>query len=112
MTHTVKFIKEGETWTVEVADGATLLEAARACEAPVHTLCHGIAACIQCKVRVVSGATAISAPEAIEKDRIGNLFHITGERLACQTKVHGEVVVEALDVRLPNKRRQLSRPPR
>lgn len=112
MPHLVKFIRKDETWTVEVEDGASLLEAARACEAPVHTLCHGIAACIQCKVRIIDGKDALSAPEALEKDRIGNIFHITGERLACQARVYGPVLVEPQDVRLPKKRRQLSRPPR
>ena len=108
--HTVRFIKGDQVWTVEVDDGDSLLEAARACKAPVHTLCHGIAACVQCKVRIIDGQDAISAPEALEKDRIGNIFHITGERLACQARVSGDVVVEALDVRLPKKRRRKAGP--
>lgn len=112
MAHLVKFTFEGNVWTVEVAEGDSLLEAARACEAPVHTLCHGIAACIQCKVVIVEGRDALSAPEPLEKDRIGNIFHITGERLACQARVLGPVVVECQQLRLPKKRRQLSTPPR
>lgn len=111
MSHKVKFVKDGESWEVEVETGDSLLDAARACEAPVHTLCHGIAACVQCKVRIVSGEAHLSAPESLEKDRIGNIFHLTRERLACQAKVSGEVVVEALPVRLPKKKRRRTWPP-
>lgn len=109
--HRVKFVQGDQTWEVEVAPGDSLLEAARACEAPVHTLCHGIAACIQCKVRIVEGDAHLSEPAALEKDRIGNIFHLTRERLACQAKVSGDVVVEALPVRLPKRKERLTRPP-
>ncbi len=104
--HSVRFLKDGSEWRVEVDAGRSLLEAAHLCDAPVHTLCNGIAACIQCLVRIVEGGEHLSPPEAIEKDRIGNIFHITGERLACQACVRGPVVVEALPVRLPKRSRR------
>ena len=47
MTHRVEFFQGDRTWTVDVAEGDTLLIAAHACEAPVHTLCNGIGACVQ-----------------------------------------------------------------
>ena len=102
----------GQEWTTHVEHGASLLDAARQCEAPVHTLCNGIGACIQCKIRVVKNTAALSDPNDLEKDRIGNVFHITGERLGCQALVYGDTVIEPLPVRLPKKRRRTSTPPR
>lgn len=105
-THSVEFVKGEQRWQVDVAPGTNLLEASRACGAPVQTLCHGIAACVQCKVRIIDGKQALSPPEGLEKDRIGNVFHITGERLGCQAKVSGDVIVEVLEARLPRRRRR------
>ncbi len=109
--HPVRFVQRGQSWEVEVEDGESLLEISRMCGAPVQTLCNGIASCIQCKVRVLEGSENLSEPASLEKDRIGNIFHITGERLACQAKVHGEVVVEVLPVRLPKRDRRPRVPP-
>ena len=104
--HRVIFRNSDGEWTTEVSTGANLLEASRQCAAPVHTLCNGIGACVQCKIKVIDGADALSRPDTLEKDRIGNIFHLTGERLGCQAKVYGDVTVEPLAVRLPKKRRR------
>lgn len=105
------FVQGELRWVAEVEAGESLLEAAHRVEAPVYTLCGGIAACIQCRVRILEGDTHLSPPGALEKDRIGNIFHITRERLACQARVSGDVVVEALPVQLP-KKKSPSRPVR
>lgn len=110
---TVRFIRttEGrdEEWVTEVAEGENLLEASRRVDAPVQTLCNGIASCIQCRVRIVEGDEHLSPPESLEKDRIGNIFHLTRERMGCQAKVYGDVVVEVLPVRLPRRSRRSKR---
>jgi ferredoxin len=102
--HTVEFFQGDRAWTVTVDEGESLLQAAHACEAPVHTLCNGIGACVQCKVRIEAGMDHLSRPNALERDRLGNIFHLTQERLACQSLVAGPVRVEALPVRLPRKK--------
>lgn len=107
----VTFVQGEHRWVAEVAPGDSLLEAARRVEAPVHTLCGGIAACIQCKVRVVEGEEHLTPPGPVERDRLGNIFHLTHERLACQARISGDVVVEALPVRLPRSKRRIGRPP-
>ncbi|MGK0362707.1 MAG: 2Fe-2S ferredoxin [Bradymonadia bacterium] len=104
-TFSVEFVKGEERWHVEVEPETNLLEASRVCGAPVQTLCHGIAACVQCKVRIIEGKEALSPPENLEKDRIGNTYHITGERLGCQARVRGDVIVEVLEARLPRRAR-------
>ena len=104
--HQVVFITEEERWETTAAEGESILKIAQRCGAPVQTLCNGIAACIQCKIRIVDGHKNLSEPDAIEKDRLGNIFHITGERLGCQTLVHGDVVLEPLAAKLPKRRRR------
>lgn len=106
---TVRFTQDGEEWTVDVEEGQSLLDAARVVEAPVQTLCNGIGACVQCRVRVVEGAENLSTPKALERDRIGNIFHITGERMGCQARVHGDVVVEVIPARLPRRSKRSKR---
>ena len=106
----VVFEVDGTEWKALAERGDTLLEVAQRCKAPVHTLCNGIGACVQCKVRVEKDEAQLSEPTALEKDRMGNIFHLTRERLACQTCVLGPITVNPLKPRLPKKRKNL-RPP-
>jgi len=103
--YSVRFVNSSGEWSVEVEHGTDLLEASRMCDAPVQTLCNGIGACVQCKVRVLENPENLSDPQTLEKDKMGNIFHITGERLGCQAKVEGPVVIEPLPARLPKKKR-------
>ena len=87
--HQVNFQQGEASWSVNVAEDTTIFDAASGAQAPVETLCHGIGACVRCKVRVVSGE--LTPPTPLERDKLGNIFHITGERLACQARVSGPV---------------------
>ena len=80
----VVFESDGTRWTATVKTGETLLDAAQKCGAPVHTLCNGIGACVQCRVKVEDNESSLSEPTSLEKDRMGNIFHLTKERMACQ----------------------------
>jgi ferredoxin len=100
----VTFERGEARWEYAAERGSTLLEAAHACEAPVDTLCHGIGACIRCKVILVEGE--LTEPTPLERDRLGNIFHLTGERLACQAKVCGDV---RLKLNEPRKRKRKMR---
>ncbi|MEE2757065.1 MAG: 2Fe-2S iron-sulfur cluster-binding protein [Myxococcota bacterium] len=108
---TVVFKNADGEWRTTVPEGSSLLDAAQACDAPVHTLCNGIGACVQCKVKVLENPDNLSTPESLETELIGNLYHITQERLGCQARVSGNVTIEPLPVRLPKKKRKF-RPPR
>jgi len=103
--HRVTFENAEGTWETDVPKDTSLLDAARRCDAPVQTLCNGIGACVQCKVRIIENPENLSVPETLERDLIGNIFHITKERLGCQAKVLGDVTVEPLPARLPKKKR-------
>ncbi len=83
---------QNKEWHVDAQNGTSLLEAARLIQAPVQTLCHGIGACVRCKVKVVSGQ--LGDITALERDKLGNIYHLTKERMACQAQINGNCVLE------------------
>ena len=98
----VTFKRGEEVWQTKAGSNQTLFEIARGCNAPVETLCHGIAACVRCKVKVLEGQ--LSDPTPLERDRLGNIFHLTQERLACQSRVCSDVVLQIKEKRVRKKR--------
>jgi ferredoxin len=76
-------------------DGDTdLLSALREEGIYVKSSCGGYASCSDCLVKVIDGLDNINTPSFEETQMIGNVFHITKERLACQVKVEGEVTID------------------
>ncbi|MEW5855752.1 MAG: 2Fe-2S iron-sulfur cluster-binding protein [Myxococcota bacterium] len=90
----------------EVAEGTTLLNAAFMLQALVRTTCGGVASCLECKIRVPDHLDRLSKPEFKEKDRLGTVFHITKERLACQARVGTQDVVVEIPAPPESVRRQ------
>ncbi len=75
---------------VEVAPGATLLEACDSAGIPMETECGGFAACNSCRVRVRAGAEHLSPLEEAEEPFLDE----DDQRLGCQARVlSGEVIV-------------------
>jgi uncharacterized 2Fe-2S/4Fe-4S cluster protein (DUF4445 family) len=70
--------------TVEIDEGATLLEAVTTAAVDVRTDCHGRGTCGKCLVR--TGAGDFSEPGELELRRIPEAKLAEGWRLACQTK--------------------------
>ena len=92
----VRFVKEG--LEVEVADGATILEAAKRIGAPEGDRCGGVCACSTCHVYVTAGFEGTSEIEDDEFDILDKAFDVRSiSRLGCQARVHGDVVVEISD---------------
>ena len=79
---------------VEVADGTTLFDAGAKVSAGIDTACVGKGTCGLCRVKIVSGADALSPYSDEEERHLGNLYHLTRVRLACRTRVTGDVTVE------------------
>jgi ferredoxin len=112
----VKFIKENKE--IEVPEGANLRKEAIKAGINVHqgingfgasinkyANCHGIGQCGTCRVRITKGMENASSMGFIEKVRFYNplpdpipcMAYIGNEdtmRLACQTKVYGDMEVE------------------
>jgi uncharacterized 2Fe-2S/4Fe-4S cluster protein (DUF4445 family) len=90
--HKITLLPSGES--VEVEEGVDLLNALREADVYIKSGCGGYASCTDCVIKVSSGEDNLSAPPIEEINLLGNVFHITKERLACQTKVTGPVTID------------------
>ena len=79
---------------VEVAPGTTLFDAGAKIAAGIDTACVGKGTCGLCRVRVLAGAEHLNAYTEEETKHLGNVYHITKVRLACRTRVAGDVSIE------------------
>jgi len=83
---------------VEIADGQTILQAAKAAGAPEGDRCGGVCACSTCHVYVTKGFDSLSEIEDEEFDILDKAFDVRpSSRLGCQAKVHGDIEVEISD---------------
>lgn len=87
MKYKVTLRPSGEV--VEVEEGKNLLTALREQNIYVKSSCGGHATCSDCIIKVVSGEDHLTPPPFAELKLLGNVFHITKERLACQTCITG-----------------------
>ncbi len=88
----------------KVADGTTVLEAARALGADLDTVCGGRGICGRCQVTpsvgrfakwaIDAAPGALGPPAAIEVDYHGNRPLDDGNRLGCAARIVGDVVVD------------------
>ncbi len=84
----ITFLPDG--MSVEVAPGASLLEAARACHAQVGSACGGNLACSTCHLYVKQGFDSLSEMEDGENDILDKAFDVRSmSRLGCQARVGG-----------------------
>jgi uncharacterized 2Fe-2S/4Fe-4S cluster protein (DUF4445 family) len=77
---------------IEVAEGTNLLAASQDGGIQLTSLCGGVGSCLECRVRLVSGQ--VSPPSLLELDAIGQEDLSAGWRLACQTTVLDNTIVD------------------
>lgn len=77
-----------------VTPGTSLLEAAADAGVLIDGVCGGKGSCGKCRVRIVSGSTV--APSSLEKELLSAAELDEGWALACQRKVYGDLLVEAI----------------
>ena len=75
-------------------EGESLLAAIQANGVPIATSCGGQASCGTCRLYVRAGAENLTPIVAGEITHLGNVMKITGQRLACQARLCGDVTVE------------------
>ena len=68
----------------------------------VNSICGGCASCGECVIKIKFGEDYLTPPPFEETKLIGNIFHITRERLSCQTKVFGDVSID-ISIHLESK---------
>jgi len=79
-----------------VHEGVTLFNAAPRADVSIPSQCGGRCACALCRVEVIEGAEFLSPLVWDEEEHLGNSFHLTRERLSCQCRVFGDVVVKVV----------------
>ena len=77
----------------EVAMGAELMQSLLAAGLPVASSCAGDGVCGKCRVQVVSGIENLSPAGDLEKGLAQKYQLGSDERIACQTRVNGDVTV-------------------
>ncbi|MDH4466442.1 MAG: 2Fe-2S iron-sulfur cluster-binding protein [Bacteriovoracaceae bacterium] len=80
--------------TIEVAGKDSLLRELKAAGVAIKSSCGGHASCADCVVKIVRGEENLTPPPFEELRLLGNVFHLTRERLCCQAKALGEVVID------------------
>jgi len=85
---------KGTDKMIEVDPDQNLLSVLRDEKIYVKSSCGGYASCGDCLIKVTSGADNMNAPSFEEKQLLGNVFHITKERLSCQSKITGPVEID------------------
>jgi len=82
----------GEVYEIE--EGKSVLDFLREKEIYVKSSCGGHATCNDCIVKIVSGEDNLSPMPFPELKLLGNVFHLTKERLACQLSLHGDITID------------------
>ncbi len=100
---TILFLPAGVR--IEAEPGESLRDVALRAGVALASTCGGVASCGLCKVRIAAGAEHLSPLTLGERDKLGNVFFITRERLACQTHASGEVTCEVPDEATERQRR-------
>src|SRR5438876_1656676 len=94
----------GETRTIDVENGSTVMENAIRNAVPgIEAECGGACACATCHVYVDEAWTAeVGEPEAMEEDMLDFAYDVRpNSRLSCQIKVRD--ALDGLVVRVPER---------
>jgi ferredoxin, 2Fe-2S len=86
--------------TFEARNGDSILDVGIDNDVPIQHACGGFCACTTCQVIVRQGAEHLSPMEEDEDERLERVAvsRTDNSRLACQAKVHGDVVVEIVNL--------------
>ncbi|MEX0798156.1 MAG: 2Fe-2S iron-sulfur cluster-binding protein [Bacteriovoracaceae bacterium] len=79
---------------VEVDSKRDLFSQLKARGFHINSTCGGCASCGKCIISIVDGEEHLNEIPFEEKRLLGNVFHITKERLSCQTKAGGPITID------------------
>jgi 2Fe-2S ferredoxin len=89
----IKLTTEPLNKTIEINEGVSLLSQLKSQGIDIKSKCGGHASCSDCIIKMVSPRDCFSAPQYEETKLLGNVFHITNERLACQACALQDAVI-------------------
>ncbi len=90
--------------TINIIEDKSLLETFQEKDIYVKSSCGGFARCRDCVIKILEGKENLTDPTFEEKQLLGNVFHMTQERLSCQTKAVGSISVDLSDHNPSNKK--------
>ena len=91
----VTFHAHGKTYLATVPIGTSLLDAARACDAPEGDACGGVCACSTCHLYVTTGGDLLSEASDDEEDILDKAFDVQmTSRLGCQAVIERDGAIE------------------
>lgn len=79
---------------LEIDENLPVLERLRQEEIYIRSSCGGNGSCSDCMIKVISGEDSLNPPGFEEIQLLGNVFHLTKERLSCQLKISGDVTID------------------
>jgi ferredoxin len=79
---------------VEITPEQSVLEVALANQIPIRTVCKGIPACSECRVRITEGENYVLPPSKAEINLIGSGYFVDHRRLSCQLHCYGDVTID------------------
>src|SRR5438552_9248307 len=85
-----------ETTVENVSDGRTLLDVSIGQRIPHLHQCGARGRCTTCRIQILDGVSHLSARSPIEEEVASKRGWDEFTRLACQTRVHGDVVIRRL----------------
>ena len=93
--HKVKIIPQ--EIIVEVNEDQSIFDQFKEQNIHINSTCGGCASCSKCIIKVVDGEDFMNEIPFEEKQLLGNVFHLTKERLACQLRVSGNLTLDLSD---------------
>ena len=80
--------------TINIDDKKSLLAYLRDNEIYIRSSCNGNTSCSDCVVKVLEGGENLNGMTFDEIQLLGNVFHITKERLACSSFTTGDLTID------------------
>lgn len=89
----ISFLKDHPS--IEVSMGANLMESLLDADLPVASSCGGEAVCSKCRIQIIKGEENLSEETDLELDLKEANDIDSDYRISCQTRVLGDVTVDA-----------------
>lgn len=90
---------------MEAAEGVSVRDASQHAGIAIPSTCGGVGSCGLCTITIESGAENLNPLTPQELDKLGNVFFITRERLACQCTPTGDMTCKVPDIAAERSRR-------
>lgn len=79
---------------IDIKPEQTVLEVALAHQIPIRSVCKGLPACAECRVRIVEGENNVLPPNKAELNLIGSGYFVDHRRLSCQLHCYGNITLD------------------